>query len=462
MRCLLRQTIVSLLILCGSIEGTAILYGVSGQFTDIQEGFLSVFGFSNPGPAGGFLSLCLISAVGLFAFCKNRPFQFLLAAIIAIIAASLFLTCSRAAWIASFVGILSVLSYRYGNYLRRLATKKKKLFLTGMTVAAAITAAGLYMMRPGSVNGRLLIWRVCIDMIAERPLFGFGFNGFTKNYMLHQAEYFDRSPDSFFVPYADDSVYVFNEPLHILVDWGLFGFGICLLFIYSLFKTSSPDNISRILKSVLCGWIIFSFFSYPLSEYPLFAAMVMICISLEINCSGIKQLKVVTTVALMAVLVIGTVSYMSECSMERKLEKLCSGGKVDESVFFPDRWQIRMNPQILNEYSQICALNCNSEQRRRAIISAKDYVPSYANWCAYGDMLAKDGVYDEALSVYAKASEMIPLRLRPRYRSFLIHFNNEEWNRAEQVGQVILDLPIKIRGSEAILILADIKVKMRK
>ena len=52
-----------------------------------------------------------------------------------------------------------------------------------------LASYGLYKYRPDSVDGRMLIGKVGLEMIKNKPLTGFGAGGFAANYMYYQARY---------------------------------------------------------------------------------------------------------------------------------------------------------------------------------------------------------------------------------------------------------------------------------
>lgn len=62
----------------------------------------------------------------------------------------------------------------------------------------------LFMLKQDSTNGRVLIWTNAARMIADKPLLGWGANGFSAHYMLYQAAYFTKFPHSEYADLADN------------------------------------------------------------------------------------------------------------------------------------------------------------------------------------------------------------------------------------------------------------------
>ncbi len=155
------------------------------------------------------MALGLVTAVGVFVAVHTKWLRLLCGLEIIFGLFALVLYCSRAALFAVFVGVVLLC---LENFKERCKFVLNRSIVTSVTVTIlVIVLISLYYIRPASANGRLLIWRVCLDIIAQRPLFGFGISGLEKNYMLFQAEYFHNNPASLFVQYADNNVYAFNE-----------------------------------------------------------------------------------------------------------------------------------------------------------------------------------------------------------------------------------------------------------
>lgn len=105
----------------------------------------------------------------------------------------------------------------------------KSFFFVGV-LEMVYALGGLYYWKQDSADGRLLAWQISVEMIADRPVFGWGSDGFDTFYMPYQADYFSRHPNSPFLLLADNLSHPFNEFLWFSVQYGIAGL-IFLLFI---------------------------------------------------------------------------------------------------------------------------------------------------------------------------------------------------------------------------------------
>ncbi|MCH8495786.1 MAG: O-antigen ligase family protein [Balneolales bacterium] len=91
-------------------------------------------------------------------------------------------TMIRGAWIATFIGTIVVIYYRYRNESSILNILSKRWIKFSVVplilILLTIFSIALYQLKPDSVNGRLLIWKVTSDMITDHPLTGVGVGQF--------------------------------------------------------------------------------------------------------------------------------------------------------------------------------------------------------------------------------------------------------------------------------------------
>jgi len=211
---------------------------------------------------------------------------------------------SRAAWLAILVSSLYLFSVKYQFYkqikLYFNNLTKRILFVGVLFMLMTIFVGALYFMKKGSADGRLLIGKVSIEMIKDKPIWGYGYDGFKRNYMDYQAKFFTDNPNSEEILVAGDSNYAFNEPIQLIVEYGFIGTLPLIIVGLLLFKRYKPrdskniqyegaSNISNsfqsdqytngeprlnwfllhISRAVILSFFVFSLFSYPLQILPI-------------------------------------------------------------------------------------------------------------------------------------------------------------------------------------------------
>jgi len=126
-----------------------------------------------------------------------------------------------------------------------------------------------YSIKKDSAKGRLLIWQCSLEMIKDKPLLGYGTDGFKSKYMNFQADFFKKDPNSKYSMLADNVSHPFNEYLYVLVNYGVIGLLLIILIMIGLYGCyiKSPTDLNFSCFISLLSISIFSLFSYPF-RYP--------------------------------------------------------------------------------------------------------------------------------------------------------------------------------------------------
>lgn len=130
------------------------------------------------------------------------------------------------------------------------------------------------------------------------------------------------------------------------------------------------------------------------------------------------------------------------------------------SLLINSPYCLRLHPWIFDEILHCKGIAASNYCK---IITEITYlqIPSTDSYCRMADMLASEGLINEAKSVYENASSMVPLKLLPRYKKFLLDFNNGNYQDALRNGQDILELRIKVKSTNALRMLSDVKAKIK-
>ncbi|MFR5871588.1 MAG: O-antigen ligase family protein [Alistipes sp.] len=198
-----------------------------------------------------------------FALSGRRRMRYAVGVVCAIVVGAIVLSGSRTGILAVAATGLLYAVRRRSDFLRR-TTAWKKIVLAATAVSVA---AGLYFIKKESADGRLLIGRCTWEMIREKPLTGHGYRCFEAGYMLRQARYFERNPESGFAPLADNVKHPFNEFLLLTAEFGAVALLLTALWIASLIRAyrKNPNDESHTLASGAVGAAAHCCFSYLLS-----------------------------------------------------------------------------------------------------------------------------------------------------------------------------------------------------
>lgn len=200
--------------LAGWTESLNMRYAVTGSFY-------------NPGPYGCMIGVLLPNALYLYIKARWQPLRYFAALFILLGAFMLPLSLSRTGWIAAAAGSGVVL---WGTWLKErlkpfLGRYPKSLsYAAALTLTLSVVAAmsGLYLIKPESAQGRVLIWKIAADAACEHSPYGVGWEKVAGAYGDAQERYF--SSDGYTATeamVADAPEYVFNEYLQTAIAFGL-------------------------------------------------------------------------------------------------------------------------------------------------------------------------------------------------------------------------------------------------
>lgn len=391
----------------------------------------------------------LAGALGSLSLVNGHRFLKAMSVILALLLTiCILLLKSRAALFSFVCGFLYLLlCFRFKH--------NHKWYFVLFLLAIAVIGTILYFIRPASAMGRLYIWRVCLDMIKERPL-GFGWNGFIHQYMYYQADYLSTHPNTIFNVLADNVAFPYNEFLHTTISFGIPGL---VLLLFVIWDTLSPHTYSSkdlIVKSLLVNYLVFSSFSYPTDA--IYTCLLFPILTL-LSRKGF--LGPYVNILCGAIIVVATLLFIKRDTLERKIRNECflyQEQRVDKLLhdekeglsLFPELRELilaRIPTDHLTRYSDY-------------ILESARQCPNSESICRAGDVMAMQGDVRAALSYYDEASRMVPSRLTPRYKAFCLLLKNEQIEEAKAKGKEILSMDLKIRSSEVIQIRNKVKKAM--
>ncbi len=328
-------------------------------------------------------------------------------------------------------------------------------------VTLIIVIGGLYKYKPQSADGRLLVWRVTADMIADKPILGHGIGGFNKNYMFYQADYFTEHPESAYSQYSDNIAYPYNEFLHVLADQGIIGLVLILGLLVAVLKTPANNNE---YKAAIIGYIVFAQFSYPsyvpglLVLFPILIASIQSKPSVVSIPRCIHWGSVVFSIILF-VYVGMEYSFRKEC--RETIPQLFSANpsKAAHARQFAEDHYHRLSgyPRMADVYGQYVYAEGDP---KRAMIVLKDLeriVPTSELFCDLGDLYKAEKDWNRALACYRTAYAMIPRRLTPVYKLFETYRDSGDTISAREQALKALSVPVRTEGTRTLRIKAEMK-----
>lgn len=446
------------------------------QYYNVAESNHSLFtitgSFSNPGQLAGLLAISLIICIGKAiesVACKKYSISFIVFQLTLLTAYALILTNSRAGIISAFAGALFILTVTNNNFKSLIKSRALKAVTLRVVFFFCIiyVLAIIYLYKKDSANGRLFIWNNTKDMIMDRPIMGFGSGGWQSHYMHYQANYFKNNPNSKFIMLADNIGYPYNELLHLIANHGILGILIFMCLFYSIFSHKFIDKSNNIFQAAFIGILIYSCFSYPSFIYRLCILVVIV-----MTCLKSRKILLLRTTFYFHFLIYSCIiiilsfvtiwSYKMELDVKRNIYKAFEQPNTNECFFTKKYDLFCYNPQLIDLYAQYSYKFNSLDKAEKVLLLAKKISPSCELYCDLGDIYAQKGETFKAIEYYKTASNMIPSRIIPHYKLFVLFKMNGDTISACETGKHLLTQPIKVENTKIIRLKSIVKNYLSK
>lgn len=410
------------------IDGTSrhYLYPVTGSF-------------HNPGPYSACLVIGLViicnkfcrdvplSRCGVFNACpkrtpsqrkseKRKSFEWVgIQTMLIIFAPLIIITMSRTAVIATVLCLFIMFWNQMGRW---------KWWALGLCIVLGV---GLYFLKSGSADGRIVINYVGVYAMADNPIFGNGVGSFFHKF-AETTQKLSLSGTKIDLTAVDVIEYAFNDWLHIAVELGVVGFilvaSLVALTLYHLWKQCFPLFLTLIVV------LIFSLFSYPMELLP-YRIITIIIISFSViqtkHCQSENKKKFITTTLVIgggAICIFLFQVNRIKTLIEAEISYNMMRGIYDSALiknYTHLHQKLKENRNFLFDYGLILAnaglYNDSNEILKRGEKINNDPMFIILQGNNYRDM----GAVDKAEELYLKACGTMPNRIYPLYKLMLLY-----------------------------------------
>lgn len=291
------------ILLLSIIESLYCILQSLGIFKSHNENFLVTGSYNNPNVTAIFLALT--TPIFLYFFGKKHKWLIRISFLI-LLTALLLLKC-RAAFIGTIISIVVFYGLEY-NAISWIKNNKSKPTVKALLILSLLIiiplSSYLYNAKRASADGRKFIWKVSGVMALEKPLMGYGYGYFEKEYNLYQAGYIKNGKaTSEELKNAGPVIMPHNELLHNLVEGGFVGLLLAMLFFGSLFltakqrirtddeKANEPETKNSYFNISYTGVLAFIGMSMVNSTIQIIPIMALLILYAGIICSTLKPLS---------------------------------------------------------------------------------------------------------------------------------------------------------------------------
>jgi len=398
--------------------------------------------------------------------------------------ALLLLKC-RAAFIGTIISVVIFYGLEY-NLISWIKNNKGKPMAKALIILSLLIiiplSSYLYNAKKASADGRKFIWKVSSVMALEKPLTGYGYGYFEKEYNLYQAGYIKNGKATQEeLKNAGPVIMPHNELLHNLVEGGFIGLLLAVLFFGSLFfaikrRTSTDGEKSddsgtknsyfNISYAGVIAFIGMSMVNSTIQIMPVMALLIiyaaMICSTLEpllfpiffnfqLNNNAFPIFFKATTIVLSGYLLC-IVLGIAHADRQNKNASLLEKEKYYEEAMkiMPDlKNNLANDPNYWRNLGIIYMKTKNYQQAIDCFTIAK-------KWSSLPDLYLAPGIcyerlhqYPKAIAEYKQLVLLLPSKFGYRFRLMQAYFKNKDTVNTVIMAKEILGLEAKIPSAKA-------------
>lgn len=310
-----------------------------------------------------------------------------------------------------------------------------------------------YQYKKSSADGRLFIWKVCLEMIEDKPLTGHGAGTFRSKFPHYQAAFFTKKPNSDYAFVAGNPSTPFNEYLSVLVTQGLVGFTLLIIILLTLFMNRDITRKQKMKQAFLLTFCIFAFFSYPMEHYrtlilfPFFAALLPSKYIVTIHNQKINFI-------LFSIVFSGMYFSVKAINEFSKLEQTY---KLQHRMTTVEYEKIKYDIDLLENYYTFVGYKLPDAEEFKIVEDYVNLYPSSIGLCELGKKYKVKNNPNKAREYFTFASNINPSLITPYYELFLVYQEEGNINEMKEIGKKILHHKIKEESTTSLKMKAYVK-----
>jgi O-antigen ligase len=442
-----RNTIIGIFYIFGIIESFICILQALGMVKSVN-GFFAVTGtYENPNITAMFLMACL--PFGIFAFHKKQKIIKIVCAPV-LLTAVVLLQC-RTAYIG--VGLIFMI-FLFQQEKVKNVLKRHKIIILPILLLVLVSSFFLYHFKKDSADGRLLIWKISAQMIERKPIFGYGYGLFERNYNLVQADYFASGKGNAVEKQNADHVNMaYNEYIEQTVEGGIFGLlfyaGFIVFGLYFSIRKKDLEATTVILMVFVAG-----FFNFIIQCLPL--CMLLFCYCASLLPATKYHIKVPIRKMAVFLFIFSCLFLVNQSKLmltQRYLKRaiiLVKNGQLSQALQVLEKNESRAETSeaFLRNYGQVLLLNKNYSKGTLILKKAVMYSSGIDIYFLLSECYREQQKYIEAEKALQTVMQMSPSNLKSRYRLMILYYFLNEPGKARQMAQEIINIQPKRKTKE--------------
>jgi len=352
--------------------------------------------------------------------------------------------------------------YLFGINTGNNWTKLK--YFKGISIAILILlVAGVFILhqqKQASADGRLTIWKVSSEMIAKKPLTGYGYGLFQKEYNLQQADYFNKElrPEKERMN-AGYTGMAYNEYLEHTVMGGIPGGLLFLSVILTLLWAGWKNRNTTLAPFAgIAAFAVMNLFNFTIeSPMVLFSFTVYASVLLELNTENgtnkififPKRVAFICTFIGIAFVVFSMQKYNAQKEL-KVAKQMLENGEIKAAGVILDEIEpdISTSEAYYRTKANYYLYNNDYEKALASTVHALNYASYPSLILNAAEFSKKLGKSDDVESYCKIASGIEPHLFRPRIMLMEMYIRTGQKQKAKIIANDILAMKPKINSEK--------------
>lgn len=424
----------------------------------VKHRFFKLLGtFSSPNLLAIYLAFGLMILLW-FGWMKNTTLSFkrVLFLISLLFVYVIILSKSRSTWLALSGGLVVLIytSKKGKKIFKEILLRRTIVACLVIVVVSIFSFKFLYNLKPGSVQGRVLVTKIALREIHKQPLLGYGLFSFDGEYNRAKAVYFENDKRSWNeVQHATYVFTPFNDFLLVAFDLGIPVLLVFLLLLYMLISHTTINDESRLGLSIITILGIWAIFNAPSEKIAIMSVGIFALALLNKN----SQLRTRVQFDKNPTIVIKTLTFIVSISamyVAHVKSKNIYAFKQVESLNSKEEVNKYLHLSTYNDLDYMGAIRVGQKLKRSGHndIALNFLEKAFKKTAApkVGKQLAtlylKKHNYKQANSIYEFNTYVEPYRFEPKTDLFRLYKKLNRYDDMNTMSSEINEMPVKIKS----------------
>lgn len=439
----------------GIIESVICLIQYAGIIGSPSKYFNIAGSLENPNVTAMFITACF--PFGIFYFLRRHKYWGIILNSLLFIAL-LLLEC-RTAYLGLLIVIVVFLisNKKIKDIIGKLSKKSKIIYSVLILAGALFVGSYLYLHKKESADGRLFIWKLSAQMITSKPVFGYGYGLFERNYNIYQSNYFKSGYGSEKERENADHVNMaYNEYIEQWINGGIIGLFFYLSILVLLFWVAVKQKNKEII-SITAAIVLMGFSNFIVQAIPVWLLFLTYLASIsEQEKKTVASIRKPPVEILLVCSVLGigliyesaiffdaqyTLKQAFELSKEQKMEQASQLLKqhVDKAG---------ASEVYLRNFGKSLIFNKNYSDAILILKKASYYTSNPDVFYSLAFCYIQNEQYKDAENALYTVAYMIPTNLKSRYQLMLLYDSLNQTEQANQMANEIVNMQPKVITKE--------------